>query len=952
MRTTTVFTIVMVVGFVTCTVREGRAEVATQQEMELVCQHWLSQTVHQRGGWAGEAEPKIAKVQDIVASDGHTLLARCYSIVPRGHVVVPVLKALPPVKASSEEYDLDVNQTVGFPQLLREVLEHRISLYIKTYGSLEAAQPRSGRVLFDPVNRQEWDRFLLENDRLEADLAVGAMDPLTEVGPLLTTDWHQYSPYYNSCPYGDGGQTLVGCVATAAAQVMNYHQWPPNGVGNHTYYWYGDYSCDGSTPGQLLYADFSDTYDWANMPDDCSGGCSSAQQDALAELCYEVGVAYGMDYGACGSGTYTHYALSVLPTYFRYDPAIDREDRPDHSAESWFDLVKAEINADRPILYRISRHAIVCDGWRDTGGLNQYHMNYGWGGSYTTWFTVDNLHCDWEGCDPMVEFMIRNIEPWQPADPDCNNNSVPDYQDIWGSTSEDCNGNATPDECDIIGVTSDDCQPDSVPDECQIVGLVVPSNVGPCAPTANNGDPWCEDFEGYSLGSIQGINGWQGWGPGSGDPSAAGIVTTEQNHTVPGSKSLKIADHDTVRLFEGYDYGASQSWILSAWIFVPSTMTGGAYFIVLADYDGGGAGTRWAITLEMGPAIGVIFSQDSGTFLPLITDTWVEIRAEISFQQDSVAVFYDGALLATHAWTSHGGSLNVAAVDLWGPESDGFYYDDLSLLPAVSADCNENDVPDDCDIAGPTSDDVNANGVPDECDCPPADPPVTPPGEAGFEKMRYISLVPGSPGQQTALRVTLATLPAPFAGFSGTQCWVGEPQSVSENAGKINHEPGWPDFMSANLQGAPHCMDWSTVGVLHVTDDDIIPGAVYDVQAIDCICNINDPANYSPPLTITTSGWGDLVRDCTTCPCGAPDGTVGIVTDVTAALDKFKNLRPPSVLCDAVIKPRADVEPNFPDWLVNISDVTQMIDAFRGCTYSNVPRFPFCTVWSGPDGCP
>ncbi|UCC29238.1 MAG: S8 family serine peptidase, partial [Phycisphaerales bacterium] len=276
---------------------------------------------------------------------------------------------------------------------------------------------------------------------------------------------------------------------------------------------------------------------------------------------------------------------------------------------------------------------------------------------------------------------------------------------------------------------------------------------------------------------------------------------------------------------------------------------------------------------------------------------------------------------------------------------------------SVPDDCNENGIPDMCDLdcsalggdcnipdCGLSSDN-DGSGVPDECECPELAPPATPSGEPGYEKVRYISMVPGDLRWQTALRVTLTNLPAPFSAFNGTRMWVGEPREVSENAGKIDHEPGWSDFMSANLQCTPYCMDWSTAGVLHVTDDDIIPSAVYDVQAIGCGCDFDNQADYSTPLTITTSRWGDLVRNCQTCPCGAPDGEVGIVTDVTAALDKFKNLRPPDIPCEAVIKARADVEPNFPDWLVNISDVTFVLDAFRGCTFSNAPPFPFCFVW-------
>ncbi|MCK4225030.1 MAG: IPTL-CTERM sorting domain-containing protein, partial [candidate division Zixibacteria bacterium] len=75
-----------------------------------------------------------------------------------------------------------------------------------------------------------------------------------------------------------------------------------------------------------------------------------------------------------------------------------------------------EINNGRPIQYRIYRHSIVCDGWRDTGGQNQYHMNYGWGGSFTTWFSIDSLYCYWVQpdslCPPMEEYLIRNIFPF------------------------------------------------------------------------------------------------------------------------------------------------------------------------------------------------------------------------------------------------------------------------------------------------------------------------------------------------------------------------------------------------------------------------------------------------------------------------------------------------------------------------------------------------------------
>jgi len=390
-----------------------RAEIATEEEMELVCRNWLSYMVYQKGAWAGETRPQIADIDEIVEED--TVLARCFSIAPSGFVVVPVLKELPPVKAYSERYRLPMGQRAGFPQLLREVLLRRIRLYAKIYGSLDAVQPPTGDVLLGRGHKAEWNRFLRSEQEFKTLLRGRKIQALAEVGPLLTTSWHQRAPYNNFCPMGDGGRCVVGCVATAAAQIMKYWNWPDSGTGSHSYTWDGDQSCGGDVGGGTLSATFSDTYDWQNMPDSCDSGCASQDSAALAELCYEVGVAFEMDYGACGSGTWTAMALTVFPTYFKYDSSsICIEDRDETTAAGWFSIIQTEINNGRPIQYRISMHSIVCDGWRDTGGQNQYHMNYGWGGPFTTWFTIDSLYCYWEPdslCPPMDEYMIRNIMP-------------------------------------------------------------------------------------------------------------------------------------------------------------------------------------------------------------------------------------------------------------------------------------------------------------------------------------------------------------------------------------------------------------------------------------------------------------------------------------------------------------------------------------------------------------
>lgn len=379
----------------------ARAEKVSAAEMEQACQNWLKYVVINSGSWAGSNSPQIINDKPIYSDEG-ILVGRCFNIDPVGFVVVPVLRELPPIKAYSDENNLDIDAHDGMAAMLREILNDKSKMYRDFYGSLDAKQPRQGKKLIDPDHRDQWDIFAQPTQDFNSTLeGNSSMRDVQSVGPLLTTTWHQGYPYNNFCPIGDGGRCVVGCVATASAQIMWYWQWPPFGEGSHSYYWSGDNSCDGSTPGQVLSADYSDAYEYTETTNN------------LAELCYEVGVAFNMQYGACGSGAYTADAQYVFPTYFRYRDNITVSYRSSFTSPQWFMIIQNDIDAGRPMQYRINLHSIVCDGWRVYSSLNQYHMNYGWDGDRNAWYTIDNLHCPWDGCSPTVEYVVRGIEPDQ-----------------------------------------------------------------------------------------------------------------------------------------------------------------------------------------------------------------------------------------------------------------------------------------------------------------------------------------------------------------------------------------------------------------------------------------------------------------------------------------------------------------------------------------------------------
>lgn len=204
------------------------------------------------------------------------------------------------------------------------------------------------------------------------------------VAQLLTTQWNQ-SPYYNAlCPQG----TPVGCTATAASQIMKFWNHPVVGNGTHTY----------SSSYGMLTVDFgSTTYDWDNMPNRLTSYSTSAQHQAVSTLCYHVGVSVNMNYGPDGSGApvlgYGPSVQTALVDYFNYENTLRGIYKSSYTDATWTATLKEELDEGRPILYAgydsEAGHAFVFDGYNSS---SQFHVNWGWGGSYDGYFVVGALN--------------------------------------------------------------------------------------------------------------------------------------------------------------------------------------------------------------------------------------------------------------------------------------------------------------------------------------------------------------------------------------------------------------------------------------------------------------------------------------------------------------------------------------------------------------------------------
>ena len=221
------------------------------------------------------------------------------------------------------------------------------------------------------------------------------------VSALMTTKWNQGPPYNLLCPYDDrtDENAVTGCVATAMAQVMKYWNYPTRGTGSYSYLYSSSYYPEQS-------ADFENTtYDWNNMPDRLLSYSSQAEKDAVSTLMYHCGVSVGMNYGTVtnGGGSAAHTVASgyegerctelALKDNFGYKTSIQGLGREDYTGD-WDNLLKAELNARRPIIYSGNGtgggagHCFVCDGYNDN---NYFHFNWGWGGAYDGFFLTTAL---------------------------------------------------------------------------------------------------------------------------------------------------------------------------------------------------------------------------------------------------------------------------------------------------------------------------------------------------------------------------------------------------------------------------------------------------------------------------------------------------------------------------------------------------------------------------------
>lgn len=271
-----------------------------------------------------------------------------------------------------------------------------------------------------PTGFREWLQYMSQRVSEAAvngyEVAIGSSVG-EAISPLCYTSWGQEEPFNLECPEYGGERCLSGCVATAMAQVMKYHSWPPQGKGELEYY--------AEKIKTDIYTDFSQyTPDWGNMLDDYSStSATEEQRQAVAHLLRGVGGSVRMNYFPTASGADVNDATQALLNNWDYSDDIRYMRRGWFSLRDWSQLLYDALMSDGPILYggfsTSSGHAFVCDGY-DGEGL--FHFNWGWDGRADGYFAIDFLNPvvveePWKTGYNGSQSALLNIHPRSPENP-------------------------------------------------------------------------------------------------------------------------------------------------------------------------------------------------------------------------------------------------------------------------------------------------------------------------------------------------------------------------------------------------------------------------------------------------------------------------------------------------------------------------------------------------------
>lgn len=346
---------------------------------------------------AGQSALAVADVTALT-TNGMTV-GHIVTLAPDGFMLFRADDHCPPLKLHSEQGSFE-----QLPPAFKEIIVWELA---QEAAYVAQQQARKSRVFErrTAANVALW--AALKNADANAPSLVNIRTS-AQVGPLLSTRWNQDAPYNMFAPHangGPGGRAWGGCVATAMAQIMKYHN-APGAPRSDASYVDSQGACRGA---HAVHDAGMGDYDWVNMPDGPSLGGQAAP---VARLIYHAGVGARMNFESSGSGAYSDQAAEALRTRFNYSPRVLYNNRTIWLSKrflfffrywwpvldgAWVARVSDDIHERLPMYYSMqgasAGHAVVCEGFRGAGGWQgsgEIYLNFGWSGAANAWYDINS----------------------------------------------------------------------------------------------------------------------------------------------------------------------------------------------------------------------------------------------------------------------------------------------------------------------------------------------------------------------------------------------------------------------------------------------------------------------------------------------------------------------------------------------------------------------------------